>query len=92
MSDNAGNNKSSDKEAILIALDQLSQTMDVMSQVVARLKRTVEQAQFSEQLKQFAEAEKSAQAVKRYYQRKHATTKAKEGTVEPNVPAPIIIH
>lgn len=37
-----------DKEAILTALDQLSQTMDVMGQVIARLKRSVEQAQISE--------------------------------------------
>lgn len=33
-----------DKEAILVALDQLNQTMEVMAQVVARLKRTVEQS------------------------------------------------
>ena len=90
MSNNTGNNDN--KEAILIALDQLSQTMEVMSQVVARLKRTVEQAHFSQQLEQFAEAEKSARAVKRYYQHKHAATKVSDSKIEPNVSAPIIIH
>lgn len=38
-----------DKEAILMALDQLSQTMEVMAKVVSRLKRSVEQAHLSEQ-------------------------------------------
>jgi hypothetical protein len=33
-----------DKETVLLALDQLSQTMDVMRQVVTRLKHRVEQA------------------------------------------------
>lgn len=31
-----------DKEAVLLTLDQLSQTMDVMRQVVRRLKRSIE--------------------------------------------------
>ena len=39
---------SADKEAILVALDQLSQTMEVMAQVINRLKRTVQQAQLHE--------------------------------------------
>lgn len=34
-----------DKEAVLVALDQLSQTMDVMRQVVGRLKHSIESAQ-----------------------------------------------
>lgn len=34
-----------DKEAVLLTLDQLSQTMDVMRQVVSRLKRSVEEAE-----------------------------------------------
>ena len=38
-----------DKEAILMALDQLSQTMEVMGQVVSRLRRSVEQAHIAEQ-------------------------------------------
>ena len=36
-----------DKEAILVALDQLSQTMEVMGQVVTRLKRSVTQAEIA---------------------------------------------
>jgi hypothetical protein len=32
-----------EKEAVLLALDQLSQTMEVMRQVVGRLKRSIEQ-------------------------------------------------
>ncbi|MCW8196182.1 hypothetical protein F6455_15420 [Proteobacteria bacterium 005FR1] len=32
-----------DKEAVLLALDQLSQTMDVMRKVVGRLKRSIEE-------------------------------------------------
>jgi hypothetical protein len=34
-----------EKEAVLLALDQLSQTMDVMRQVVGRLKRSIESAE-----------------------------------------------
>lgn len=33
-----------DKEAVLLALDQLSQTMDVMRKVVGRLKRSIEES------------------------------------------------
>lgn len=34
-----------DREAVLLTLDQLSQTMEVMHQVVSRLKRSVELAE-----------------------------------------------
>jgi hypothetical protein len=34
-----------EKEAVLLALDQLSQTMDVMRQVVGRLRRNIEQTE-----------------------------------------------
>lgn len=34
-----------DRETVLLTLDQLSQTMDVMRQVVSRLKRSVELAE-----------------------------------------------
>ncbi len=44
-----------DKDAILMALDQLSQTMEVMGHVVSRLKRSVEQAQMTEHALQHTE-------------------------------------
>lgn len=96
MSDNTNNNRrkySADKEAILVALDQLSQTMAVMSQVVARLKRSVEQANISEH-HQASVAQASVDAVKQYYQRRQQAfdQSAQEKQTESVPASSIVIH
>ncbi|MGQ9425404.1 hypothetical protein ACXYTJ_07040 [Gilvimarinus sp. F26214L] len=59
-----------DREAVLMALDQLSQTMEVMSQVVSRLKRSVEQAEANAAK---APAGKSPQSAKQQQDRADCT-------------------
>jgi regulator of replication initiation timing len=51
-----------DKEAVLLALDQLSQTMDVMRKVVGRLKRSIEETS-AEQLSTSSKKSKQDQSL-----------------------------
>ncbi|MEX1033534.1 MAG: hypothetical protein WDZ30_09250 [Cellvibrionaceae bacterium] len=73
-----------DKEAVLLALDQLSQTMDVMRQVVARLKRSVEQAEAAQALESQAAASHRPKSQTR--DNKHSDTTPK------NDELPVILH
>ena len=90
------NKMAANKEAILVALDQLSQTMDVMNQVINRLKRTVEQAHIGDihpSIKNYEVArQNNLDELRKNYIRKKAAALQQKESHETDLKPIVVLH